>query len=173
VAQDDEQQAGESRPHIDPVLVNEVIAQTRGVNLNLSSIVGQVEAVMRRQNWLVGLFFVSLLLNVLQILLGFSSQQLQEQLKQQITMIDASRAELIATVQEAKRGVQEMRSEVSTQLAATPTVTADSKGRISLEVPLDPATAKTVGDQPVVSGAPSTPDKLVIPLQPAKSRLSN
>lgn len=171
MADDDAQQ--EAEPHIDPTLVREVINQTQGVNLNLSVILGQVELTLRRQNWLTALFIFSLILNVVQILLGFSSQQLQEQLKQQITMVDASRAELLATIQEAKGNLEKMRTEMSTQLAATPTVTADSKGRISLEVPLDPETVKTVGDKPVVSGAAGAPDKLVIPLQPTKSRLGN
>lgn len=171
MAQDDEQQ-GETPP-VDPVLVREVLSQTQTVNLNLSAILGQTESVVRRQNWLTTLFILSLAINGVQLALGFSMQQLQQSAKEQLQAVDTGRAELLEAVHEAKGQVATIREEVRSVAAATPTVTADKQGRISLEVPLDPAAQKTVSEQPQVSGDTRVPDKLVIPIRPAQSRLAN
>ena len=168
MAQNDEQQAGESGRDVDPTIVLKVITQTHSVNQNLGSILHRTDTVIRRQNWLTVLFILSLSLNVLQIVLGFSMQQLQQSAKAQLTAVDFGREELLAAVKEAKRDVSGIRGELETvrqNLQAAPTVTTDSKGRISLEVPLDPTSTPPIGD--------TKPDKLVIPLQPSKSRLGN
>jgi hypothetical protein len=173
VAQDDEQQ-GESRPHVDPTIVLAVISQTHSVNQNLGSILHRTDTVIRRQNWLTVLFILSLSLNILHLVLGFSMQQLQQSAKAQLTAVDFGREELLSAVREAKREVTNIRGEMETvrmSLRATPTVTTDSRGRVSLEVPLDAATQKTVSDNEL-PGDPKAPDKLVIPLQTGKSRLA-
>ena len=77
MAQDDEQQ-GESKPHVDPTIVLAVINQTASVNTNLGSILNRTDTVIRRQNWLTVLFILSLALNILHLALGFSMQQLQQ-----------------------------------------------------------------------------------------------
>lgn len=176
MANPEEQQAAESRPHIDPVLVIEVISQTRSVNENLGSILNRTDTVIRRQNLLTFLFIILLVLNSLHLALGLSMQQLQESAKTQLNASILVREELLVSIKEAKQEVKGMREAlgtVRTQLQSVPTVTTDSKGRINLEVPLDTAAQKTVADQPQVSGDARAPDKLVIPLRTSQSRLSN
>ena len=173
MAQDDEQQA-ESKPHVDPTIVLAVINQTASVNTNLGSILNRTDTVIRRQNWLTVLFILSLALNILHLALGFSMQQLQQSAKAQLTAVDFGREELLSAVKEAKREVANIRGEMETvrmSLQAAPTVTTDSKGRVSLEVPLDAASQRTVSDNEL-PGDPKSPDKLVIPLQTTKSRLT-
>lgn len=168
-----EQQAVEPERDRHADLVIEVIGQTQEVNKNLGSILNRTDAVVRRQNWLTVLFIVSLALNLVQISMGLSMQQVAHAAKVQLSAIDLGREELLTAVQLAKKDVETLRGElaaVKPQLLSVPTVTTDSKGRVNLELPID---AKATAAQQVVTGETKAPATLVIPLKPKESRVTN
>jgi hypothetical protein len=98
--------------HSEPMLLVEVVKQTRDVNQNLGAILNRTDSVVRRQNWLTVLFILSLAVNLVQLTLGFSMQELQKSAKAELAAVDLGREELLTAVDAAKREVQKMREEM-------------------------------------------------------------
>ena len=162
----EEQSAAALKPHVDPVLVLQVITLTRDVNDNLSGVLRNTGKVIARQNILAALFIVALGLQTLQLFLGYSMQRLQEASKVQLGLAEKARIDLQHEVTEVSKSLREVKVDVKgvgAQLDAAPTVTSDKSGRLSLEVPLDSNK----------SAKATTTDaaKVIIPLKPSQSRL--
>jgi len=159
----EEQQAAEPKPHVDPVLVLQVITLTRDVNDNLSGVLRNTGRVIVRQNILTVLFLVAMILQTMQLFLGYSMQRLQQSSKVQLASVEQARVDLQRELTEVSKSLREVKvdvKDVGTQLNSVPTVTSDKAGRLSLEVPLDSTKAATTDAA-----------KIVIPLKPAQSRL--
>lgn len=152
-------------------LLIELLRCLRDVNANLGSILSRSDSVLRRANLLLALFIASIALMLVQLGLGFSQQSLQKAAKQQLQMMDQSRQELSSEVVLAQRNIKEMVVKLEAmqkQLEVAPTVTSDSSGRLSLAVPLTEEAKKTVAER---TDLPA-PEKVVIPLKPSQSRLT-
>lgn len=170
VVHDEEQSQAEHTFLVDTNTVKEVISQTRAVNHNLDGLIVRTDTCVRRQNVLLGLLALLIVLQILHLALGVSMKELQQSAKAQLTAVDFGREDLLSTLKQAKRELAAMNEAMAgmrTQLNAAPTVTTDTRGRVSLEVTVDTPRKTTAEgrDQP-------PPDRLVIPLQPKQSRLS-
>jgi hypothetical protein len=148
--------------------LRQAIAALREVNANLESVMLRNDKVIRRQNWLTGLFLLSLGMLGGQLFLGLSQQALQESAKTQLAAQEQGRIEMQRALEAAKIQVRELETSMKQQLQAVPTVTSDKAGRLSLEVPLDDATKQAVSATPTLP-----PEKVVIPLKPSQAKLSN
>ena len=160
-----EEQQADSQP-VAPVLVLQVITLTRDVNDNLSGVLRGTDKVVFRQNILILLFLIAMILQTMQLFLGYSMQRLQQSSKIQLASVEQARQDLQKELTEVGRVLREVKVDVKgvgTQLNNAPTVTSDKAGRLSLEVPLDD-TAKAKASVPDTA-------KIVIPLKPAQSRL--
>lgn len=61
---DDEQQESEARSSIDPALIRRVIELTKDVNQNLERVAKHADKLLSRQNILIGIFLLALILMV-------------------------------------------------------------------------------------------------------------
>jgi hypothetical protein len=164
-------------PHATQELVDRLLVQTIAVNENVGTLINQNDAIVRRQNVLVTLFIVALTLLCAQLALGLSQQRLQEATRLTLAVAEAGRTQVQADLALAKNQVEDLRKMVGgmrQQLQSVPTVTSDSAGRINLEVAV--SDAQKSGPDPAgtsPSAKVSLGNRLVIPLKPSQSRLSN
>jgi hypothetical protein len=160
-----------------PEFIDRLLTQTIAVNENVGTLINQNEAIVRRQNFLIVLFILALTLLCAQLGLGLSQQRLQESTRVQLAVAEAGRAQVQEELLAAKTQVEELRRMVGgirQQLQSVPTVTSDKKGQINLEVPVS-ETPKAGPDPVGTAHEPKVPprNRLVIPLKPSQSRLSN
>jgi hypothetical protein len=144
-----------------------LISVTSEVNENLGQILRRTDSVIRRQNVLTALFTIALILMGCQIGLGLTLQSLLQSARTQLLFLENARGEIRVEVEAASRNMKDVQfrlEEMKKQLNSAPTVTADSGGRLNLEVQVD--SKKTPNVPPGV-------DKVVIPLKPGPAKVSN
>lgn len=149
--------------------MRELVDVTYDVNRNLGNIIARTDGVMRRQNLLIVLCIVAMSLMVIQIFLGLSLQAQQKAVATQLLIVDAAKDTLTQDVALANRSLKETLSQleaVRKQQETAPTITADKSGKLGLSVSLDETAKKAVSSE-------TPPEKVVIPLKPAQSRLEH
>lgn len=82
MANDDEQQESEARSSIDPALIRRVIELTKAVNENLERVAKRADKLLSRQNVLIGIFLLAMVLMVVNFFVVHKVYDCREDLRQ-------------------------------------------------------------------------------------------
>jgi hypothetical protein len=169
------------------ITIEEGLAEHRGVmtavlkalldaNQNLGSIMWRAQQVVTRQNVLVLLLIGSIVMMLLVVLVGLSTQGLQRDMRVLLETERVARTQLQTDLTTAVRDVKQLTTrldEVNERTKTIPTIKSEG-GQLKLEIPLDEeskkqAQAKLNSKKTILDKPAPAPDTVLIPLRPAQS----